>query len=430
MKVSYYSLGCKVNLYESEAIINQFVDNGFELGDFHDVCDVYIINTCSITEVSDAKSRKIIRQAIKRNPDAVVAVMGCYAQLKPEDIKDIEGVDVLVGTNNRHLLYPLVMENLEFKNKTIMVDDIMKVKEYEEVKINRYNNKTRGFIKIQDGCNNFCSYCTIPYARGLVRSRDRDDVISEIKLLVDHGMKEIILTGINTASYGKDFSNYLFSDLLRDIFKEIPNLVRLRISSIEITEINDEVLKVLHDNKDRFCLHFHIPLQGGTNKVLKRMNRKYDLSLYESYINKIRNLFPGVNITTDVLAGFASETDEDFKEACEFINRIGYGDMHVFPYSKRPKTIAYDYPDHVNEITKQLRVNTLIQIAEENGLKYRQTWVDKEVMVLVEKVVNGNCYGHTSNYLEVEFKGNAKQNDLVKVKITKAGYPKSKGVMV
>lgn len=430
MKVSYYSLGCKVNLYESEAIINQFVDNGFELGDFHDICDVYIINTCSITEVSDAKSRKIIRQAIKRNPDAVVAVMGCYAQLKPEDIKDIEGVDVLVGTNNRHLLYPLVMENLEFKNKTIMVDDIMKVKEYEEVKINRYNNKTRGFIKIQDGCNNFCSYCTIPYARGLVRSRDRDDVISEIKLLVDHGMKEIILTGINTASYGKDFSNYLFSDLLRDIFKEIPNLVRLRISSIEITEINDEVLKVLHDNKDRFCLHFHIPLQGGTNKVLKRMNRKYDLSLYESYINKIRNLFPGVNITTDVLAGFASETDEDFKEACEFINRIGYGDMHVFPYSKRPKTIAYDYPDHVNEITKQLRVNTLIQIAEENGLKYRQTWVDKEVMVLVEKVVNGNCYGHTSNYLEVEFKGNAKQNDLVKVKITKAGYPKSKGVMV
>lgn len=430
MKVSYYSLGCKVNLYESEAIINQFVDNGFELGDFHDICDVYIINTCSITEVSDAKSRKIIRQAIKRNPDAVVAVMGCYAQLKPEDIKDIEGVDVLVGTNNRHLLYPLVMENLEFKNKTIMVDDIMKVKEYEEVKINRYNNKTRGFIKIQDGCNNFCSYCTIPYARGLVRSRDRDDVISEIKLLVDHGMKEIILTGINTASYGKDFSNYLFSDLLRDIFKEIPNLVRLRISSIEITEINDEILKVLHDNKDRFCLHFHIPLQGGTNKVLKRMNRKYDLSLYESYINKIRNLFPGVNITTDVLAGFASETDEDFKEACEFINRIGYGDMHVFPYSKRPKTIAYDYPDHVNEITKQLRVNTLIQIAEENGLKYRQTWVDKEVMVLVEKVVNGNCYGHTSNYLEVEFNGNAKQNDLVKVKITKAGYPKSKGVMV
>src|SRR5690554_1695912 len=173
MKVSYYSLGCKVNLYESEAVINQFIDNGFELGNFHDVCDVYIINTCSITEVSDSKSRKMIRQAIKKNNEAVVAVMGCYAQLKPEDIKAIEGVDVLVGTNNRHLLFPLVMENLESKKKTTLIDDIMKVKEYEEVKINRYNNKTRGFVKIQDGCNNFCSYCTIPYARGLVRSRNK-----------------------------------------------------------------------------------------------------------------------------------------------------------------------------------------------------------------------------------------------------------------
>ena len=189
MKVSYYSLGCKVNLYESEAVINQFIDNGFELGNFHDVCDVYIINTCSITEVSDSKSRKMIRQAIKKNNEAVVAVMGCYAQLKPEDIKAIEGVDVLVGTNNRHLLFPLVMENLESKKKITLIDDIMKVKEYEEVKINRYNNKTRGFVKIQDGCNNFCSYCTIPYARGLVRSRNKNEVIDEIKLLVKNVKK-------------------------------------------------------------------------------------------------------------------------------------------------------------------------------------------------------------------------------------------------
>ena len=430
MKVSYYSLGCKVNLYESEAVINQFIDNGFELGNFHDVCDVYIINTCSITEVSDSKSRKMIRQAIKKNNEAVVAVMGCYAQLKPEDIKAIDGVDVLVGTNNRHLLFPLVMENLESKKKTTLIDDIMKVKEYEEVKINRYNNKTRGFVKIQDGCNNFCSYCTIPYARGLVRSRNKNEVIDEIKLLVKNGMKEIILTGINTASYGRDFENYRFSDLLRDIYNEIPELIRLRISSIEITEINDEVLQVLYNNKDRFCLHFHIPLQGGSNKVLRRMNRKYNLEEYLQHINKIREMFPGVNITTDVLAGFASESDEDFKEACDFVNKIGYGDMHVFPYSKRPMTAAYNYSDHVNEITKQLRVNELIRIAQENGLKYRQSWVNREVLVLVEKSVNGICYGHTSNYLEVEFKGNKEQNDLIKVKITEAGYPKCKGVMI
>ena len=430
MKVSYYSLGCKVNLYESEAIVNQFIENGFELGQFDEICDVYIINTCSITEVSDAKSRKIIRQATRKNSDAVVAVMGCYAQLKPEDIKAIEGVDVLVGTNNRHLLYPLVMENLENKNKSFLVDDIMKVKEYEEVKMNRLNDKTRGFIKIQDGCNNFCSYCTIPYARGTVRSRQSKDVIQEIKQLSEQGVKEIVLTGINTASYGRDFKDYRFSDLLNDIFTQVTNLGRLRISSIEITEVTDEVLEVLHRNKDKFCLHFHIPLQGGSNKVLKRMNRKYDLSYYEQRINQIRNLFPGVNITTDILAGFAGEDDEDFKSSCNFIRKIGYGEMHVFPYSRRPRTVAYEYPDHVNEITKQLRVNELLRLSEIMALEYRKSWVDKKVVVLVEKVQNGIAFGHTSNYLEVEFKGNVEKNVFVEVMITEAKYPICKGVMV
>lgn len=430
MKVSYYSLGCKVNLYESEAIVNQFIDNGFELGSFDDICDVYIINTCSITEVSDAKSRKIIRQAIRKNPDAVVAVMGCYAQLKPEDIKAIEGVDVLVGTNNRHLLYPLVMENLEHKNKSFLVDDIMKVKEYEEVKMNRLNDKTRGFVKIQDGCNNFCSYCTIPYARGTVRSRQSEDVIEEIKQLSNQGVKEIVLTGINTASYGRDFNNYRFSDLLKDIFEKVINLGRLRISSIEITEVTDEVLDVLYNNKDKFCLHFHIPLQGGSDKVLKRMNRKYNLEYYEERINKIRKMFPGVNITTDILAGFAGETDEDFKDTCHFIQKIGYGEMHVFPYSRRPKTVAYDYPDHVNEITKQLRVNELLKLSDKMALDYRKEWVDKKVVVLVEKVVNGVAFGHTSNYLEVEFKGDVKANEFYDVMITEAKYPICKGVLV
>lgn len=430
MKVSYYSLGCKVNLYESEAIVNQFIDNGFELGSFDDICDVYIINTCSITEVSDAKSRKIIRQAIRKNPDAVVAVMGCYAQLKPEDIKAIEGVDVLVGTNNRHLLYPLVMENLEHKNKSFLVDDIMKVKEYEEVKMNRLNDKTRGFVKIQDGCNNFCSYCTIPYARGTVRSRQSEDVIEEIKQLSNQGVKEIVLTGINTASYGRDFNNYRFSDLLKDIFEKVTNLGRLRISSIEITEVTDEVLDVLYNNKDKFCLHFHIPLQGGSDKVLKRMNRKYNLEYYEERINKIRKMFPGVNITTDILAGFAGETDEDFKDTCHFIQKIGYGEMHVFPYSRRPKTVAYDYPDHVNEITKQLRVNELLKLSDKMALDYRKEWVDKKVVVLVEKVVNGVAFGHTSNYLEVEFKGDVKANEFYDVMITEAKYPICKGVLV
>lgn len=430
MKVSYYSLGCKVNLYESEAVINQFVDHGFDFGDFDDVCDVYIINTCSITEVSDAKSRKIIRQAIKRNPEAVVAVMGCYAQLKPHDIKAIEGVDVIVGTNNRHLLFDLVIDSLENKNPTLLVDDIFKVKQYEDIKLKRYNNKTRGFVKIQDGCNNFCSYCTIPYARGTVRSRKHEDILEEIQILTDQGMKEIILTGINTASYGVDFRDYDFGDLLIDIVTKIKGLGRVRISSIEVTEVSNKILKIINDYRDKFCHHFHIPLQGGTDKTLERMNRKYNLDFYREKIKKIQDIFPDVNITTDVLTGFAGETDEDFTKTCDFIKEMGYGELHVFPYSRRPETRAYNYPDQVSEITKHLRVNELLKINNELALKYREKFLGQVVEVIVERVGNKIGYGHSSNYLEVEFTGVAHQNDLVKVKITEIGYPISKGVLV
>jgi threonylcarbamoyladenosine tRNA methylthiotransferase MtaB len=430
MKVSYHSLGCKVNLYESEAIVNQFIDNGFELGDFNDECDVYIINTCSVTSVSDSKSRKIIRQAIKRNENAIVAVMGCYAQLKPEDIKEIEGVDVLVGTNNRHLLYPMVMKTIESKHGNIIVEDILSVKEYEEVKINRYNNKTRGFVKIQDGCDNYCSYCTIPYARGHVRSRKQEDVISEIQTLTDHGMKEIILTGINTASYGSDFEGYEFADLLQDIVKQVKSQFRLRISSIEVTEITDKLIKVIKENEQNFCRHFHIPLQGGADSTLKRMYRKYDLKFYEEKINKLRQNFPDVNITTDIMVGFSGETDQDYNDTLDFVRKIKFGDIHVFPYSRRPETKAYNFPNIVNNVTKQFRVNKLINLCEEEALKCREFYVGKIVDVIIEKVHNNIAFGHSSEYLEVTFKGDVKQNDLVKVEITEAGYPLSKGVLV
>ena len=430
MKVSYHSLGCKVNLYESEAIVNQFIDNGFELGDFNDECDVYIINTCSVTSVSDAKSRKIIRQAIKRNDNAVVAVMGCYAQLKPEDIKGIEGVDVLVGTNNRHLLYPLVMKTIESKHGNTIVEDILSVKEYEEVKINRYNNKTRGFVKIQDGCDNYCSYCTIPYARGHVRSRKKEDVISEIQILAAHGMKEIILTGINTASYGSDFDGYDFADLLEDIVKKVKGKIRLRISSIEVTEITDKLIKVIKDNEEYFCRHFHIPLQGGADSTLKRMYRKYNLDFYKNKINLLRQYFPNVNITTDIMVGFSGETDQDYNDTLDFVRNIQFGDIHVFPYSRRPETKAYNFPDIVNNVTKQFRVNKLINVNEIEALKYRESFVGKTVDVIIEKVQDNIAFGHSSEYLEVKFTGDVKQNDLVKVEIIEAGYPLSKGVLV
>ncbi|MDD3192077.1 MAG: tRNA (N(6)-L-threonylcarbamoyladenosine(37)-C(2))-methylthiotransferase MtaB [Bacilli bacterium] len=429
MKVSYYSLGCKVNLYESEAIINEFIDHGFELASFDDICDIYIINTCSITAVSDAKSRKVIRQAVKRNPDAIIAVMGCYAQLNPEKIEEIPGVSIILGTNKRHLLFSLVMEQFESRYPKRIIDPISKVKEYEEIKIKRYNNKTRGFVKIQDGCNNFCSYCTIPYARGPVRSRNKDEILSEIQLLTDEGMREIILTGINTASYGQDLVHIDFADLLEDIFLNTKNLGRVRISSIEITEINDKLLAVLKRYQDHFCLHLHVPLQGGTDKTLKNMYRKYTIEEYRQKIKQIRTIFHFINITTDILAGFAMETESDFLEGYRFIGEMNFGEMHVFPYSKRPLTAAYQFTDHINNEEKTKRVHQLLELNKIKAVQYRKLWVGKTVEVLVEKVVDNIAYGHTSNYLQVTFQGAVQTNDLVKVTLINDTYPISKGVI-
>ena len=432
MIISYYSLGCKVNLYESEAIINKFIDNGFTLGKFNEKCDVYLINTCSVTEVSDAKSRKIIRQAIKQNDNAVVAVMGCYAQLKPEDIKNIEGVDVLIGTSNRDKIYDLIMEALNNKTTITCVDEILNVTKYEELKIDRFNDKTRGFIKIEDGCDNYCSYCTIPYARGHVRSRLKDDVIFEIQALTNSGIKEIVLAGINTGHYGKDLSDYDFSDLLDEICTKVNNLGKLRISSIEMTEITEKLLNTMKKHESHFCNQIHIPLQGGCKNTLNRMHRKYNTQEYYEKIQLIRRYFNDINITTDVMTGFSGETLEDFNDSLKFIESIGYGEMHVFPYSRRPRTVAYHYDNIVDPIEKKRRVGLLLELNKKQAIKYRNLFINKELEVLIEKEKNGYLYGHTSNYLEVMFKNknNISVNEYCKVKITNVDYPICKGEMV
>ena len=428
MKVSYYSLGCKVNMYEAEAVINQFLDNGFELADFNDVCDVYIINTCTVTAHSDQKSRQMIRKAIKNNIDGVVAVMGCFAELNSEDVEKIEGVDILIGTSRRHLLYSYVMEFFEKKKKIQIIDKYQDIKEYEELKVNRFENKTRGFVKIQDGCDNFCSYCRIPYARGKSRSRKKDDVINEIKILFATGIKEIVLTGINTGNYGKDLVNYSFANLLEDLSTIIPPLGRIRISSIEVTEITDKLLNVLNENKQLFCEHFHIPLQSGANKILEKMNRKYNTQYFLEKINKIRNLFPLCNITTDIMVGFNGETEDDFKEEYEFIKNIGFGEMHVFPYSRRPNTKAYKMDKIVSNSIKDFRKKQLQTLNEIMAIDYRNKFLNETVEVIVEKNINGIAYGHSRNYLQIEFKSKiAKENDLVKLRIVEVGYPISKG---
>lgn len=430
MKISYYSLGCKVNLYETESILNQFLDNGFELCKFSDKCDVYIINTCSITEVSDAKSRKIIRQAVKQNKDAIVAVMGCYAQLKPEDIMNIDGVDVLIGTTNRDKMYDLIMESLVKKVQINCITDVLEQKKYEEIKLRKINDKTRGFVKIEDGCDNYCSYCTIPYARGHVRSRNKDEIVKEIQIFSNQGIKEIVLTGINTGHYGKDLSEYDFSDLLKDICMNVSNLGKLRISSIEMTEITVKLLDTIKQFQNHFCEHLHIPLQGGCDNTLKRMHRKYNTKEYKEKIDLIRSYFPNINITTDIMVGFSGETEYDFEESLRFIESLDYGEMHIFPYSRRPRTVAYNYPGIVNPIEKKNRVDKLLTLNIKAALKYRMHFLNKEVTVLVEKEKNGFLYGHTSNYLEVLFKGKAKENDYVQVLINEVDYPICKGVEI
>ena len=428
IKIAYCSLGCKVNLYESEAIINKFLDLGAKLVDFNEAADVYIINTCSVTNISDQKSKKMVRQAIKRNNDAVIAVMGCSSQLQFEEYKKIDGINVLLGTSNRQMIFDLILKNLEKKSFDYQYTNYLDYKEYEELKVNRFTDRTRGFIKIQDGCNNFCSYCTIPYARGLVKSRDKENIISELREMTKAGVKEVVLTGINTGAYGKDLDNYSFSDLLRDVCKEVEGLGKLRISSIEVTEITKELLDVMKANIEHFCMHLHVPLQGGATSTLKRMNRKYDTIYYKDKINLIRSYFPNINITTDILTAFCGETDEDFSDSYKFIKSMEFGELHVFPYSPRPLTVAYNYPNRVDSIRKKYRVNELLALNNELALNYRNRFKGEVLEVLVEEVKNGKAYGHSSNYLEIEIpSSNLKENERVNVRIVEVGYPKSKG---
>ena len=433
MKISFCSLGCKVNQYEVTAIINQFLDEGWELVSFDKIkdvnVDVIIINTCSVTDTSDGKSRKMIHRAAKYAPNAVIAVMGCYSQLNSEKVASIKGVSIVIGTSNRDKLHDMILDKLNNKTSSVInnTSDIMKRSCYEELKVNHTNDKTRAFVKIQDGCNNFCSYCTIPYARGLVRSRNKDNVIEEIQILSNNGVKEIVLTGIDTGSYGKDFVDYDLASLLEDICINVNNLGRIRISSIENSEISIKLLNVMKKYEKHFCMHLHIPLQGSSDKVLKRMNRKYTMDQYLEKIDLIYSMFPDINITTDILTGFCSEDDEDFLNGADVIKKAHFGEMHVFPYSRRPKTIAYKYTDQVDEATKHKRVLKILELNEKLALDYRKKFIGKELDVICETKKDGWWHGHSSNYIEIKFKGDFKSNDLVKVRMTSANYPESIG---
>ena len=360
--IAFHTLGCKVNTYESNAMLKIFNEAGYQEVDFKEIADVYVINTCTVTNTGDSKSRQMIRKAIRKNPQATVCVVGCYSQIAPEEIEQIEGVGVVLGTQHRKDIVKYVDEYLKTGKPVIKVDNVMNLKKFEDLNIDRFKN-TRAFLKIQDGCNNFCTYCIIPYARGRVRSRDKDSVLNQAKTLVANGYVEIVLTGIHTAGYGEDLDNYSFYDLLVDLVK-IDGLKRLRISSIETSQISDEIINLIGSN-DIIVDHLHIPLQSGCDATLKRMNRKYTTSQYLEKINKIRNYLPNIAFTTDVIVGFPGESDEEFEETYNFIKEVNYSELHVFPYSPRRNTPAAKMKDQVDDKIKHERVNRLLELSKE-----------------------------------------------------------------
>lgn len=415
--VGVLSLGCKVNTYESEYVINELKNAGYVIKDFEDICDVYIINTCTVTNNSDSKSRKMIRQAIRRNPNACVVAMGCFIAANP-DIS-IDGLDIVLGNKDKSKIVELLDEYFKNKNE-LRLQYTGRLKEFEDMYINSFPGRTRAFVKIQDGCDNFCTYCIIPFVRGKCRSKEESKVIEEITDLVNNGYKEIVLTGIHTGSYGVDLETD-FADLLEKLVK-IEGLERLRISSIETTELNEKVLNVLRNSKV-LVDHLHIPIQAGSNEILKAMNRKYDLDYFFDKINEIRSIRPNIAISTDVIVGFPGETEELFQITIDTCRKIGFSKLHVFPYSERKGTAASRMDKKVDEHEKKERSRRLIEVSKELEIDYMKKFIGKEVEVLIEEYKDGYSYGHTGNYLYVKIKGELPHNEMINVTIKDIEYP-------
>ena len=429
MKVAFLTLGCKVNSYETEAVWELLEQEGYERVDFCNLSDVYIINTCSVTNNGESKSRKMIRHSISQNLNAIVVVMGCFSQLKSEEVLSIPGVSIAVGTNHRDQIPQLIKDYLKTNKPINYVNQLSVNESYDHLAIHAFAKHQRAFLKIQDGCNNFCSYCIIPYARGRVRSKRSDDVIREANSLVQSGFKEIILTGIHTGGYGLDFDDYRFSDLLAELV-QVDGLKRLRISSIEISELTPEVISVIQSS-DIIVNHLHIPLQSGSERILKLMNRKYTKMDYLNKIEELRHIKDNLSVTTDIIVGFPGETEEEFLEACEFVQQIGFQELHVFPYSKRDGTVAAKMPNQIDGVTKKDRVSRLIDIGKKLSLDYATKNVGLTLEVIPENYKDGYLLGHSSNYLMIKFKGSQDLiGQLVSVVITKPGYPENEGILV
>ena len=420
-KVAFYTLGCKVNQYETEAMLEMFKKDGYTQVDSEDFADVYVINTCTVTHMSDRKSRQYIRRMKKKNPDAIIAVVGCYSQVSPEEILDIEEVNLVMGTNERRQIVEEIKKIDAKNNKISTVDDIMKVRAFEEIEISQANGRTRAFIKIQDGCDRFCTYCIIPYARGgKVRSRDLESIVAEVKKLVANGYKEVVLTGIHVASYGKDIKdeNANLLTVIKTI-NEIDGIERIRLSSVEPVLFTDEFVSEVA-KMDKVCPHYHLSLQSGCDETLKRMNRRYTTAEYKEIVDRLRENIPNVAITTDVIVGFPGETNDEFSKTYEFLKDIELSQMHIFKYSPRKGTLASTMDNQIDPQMKQFRSDKLLNLNKENFEKFAGKFIGQEVEVLFEQSISENTYeGLTPNYIRVVVNSDKDiHGEILKVKLT------------
>ncbi len=399
-KVASHALGCKVNQYESEAIAELFAQKGYEIVDIDEWADIYIINTCTVTNFGDKKSRQLIRKVKRQNPEAVVAAIGCYAQTAPDEIKNIEGVNLIIGTKGRKDIVDLVESYVPEMGVVSTVGQIAKEREFEHLTISKLADRTRAYLKIQDGCSQFCSYCIIPYARGPIRSRDPEDIMDEVKVLAENGFKEIILTGIHVASYGKDLKGVTLLDVIKRVQAQ-EGIERIRFSSVEPNIVTEEFASEL-SKLDKVCDHFHLSLQSGCDRTLKRMNRKYDAAGYERAVEILRKYFPNVAITTDIIAGFPDETDEDFEKSLEFAKKIGFAKIHAFPYSPKRGTPAAVMPNQILNAVKNERTSRLIEASDRMADEFIKSFEGRVMPVLYEREIEHNIYeGYTTNYIRV-----------------------------
>ncbi|PWA12482.1 tRNA (N(6)-L-threonylcarbamoyladenosine(37)-C(2))-methylthiotransferase MtaB [Pueribacillus theae] len=433
--VAFYTLGCKVNHYETEAIWQLFLKEGYERVDFEKRADVYVINTCTVTNTGDKKSRQMIRRAVRKNPDAIVCVTGCYAQTSSAEVMDIPGVDIVVGTQDRVKLLEYIEQFRKEREPINGVGNIMKTRVYEELDVPSFTDRTRASLKIQEGCNNFCTFCIIPWARGLLRSREPGAVIKQAQQLVNAGYKEIVLTGIHTAGYGEDMKDYNFAQLLRDLDEKVIGLKRLRISSIEASQVTEDVIEAI-DSSDKIVRHLHIPLQSGSDTVLKRMRRKYTMDMFADRLNKLKKALPGLAVTSDVIVGFPGETEEEFMETYNFVKEHKFSELHVFPYSKRTGTPAARMDNQIPEEIKNDRVHRLIALSDQLAKEYASQFEGDVLEIIPEEPFkedpdSGLYVGYSDNYLRIKVPATEDMvGKLVKVKLIKAGYPYNEGQFV